>query len=216
MAKNKSTSKAAKIGTALKTEDLRSLAAELQQIRQHKPLVKRSDGQYQGDILGFVKGLRLSARVIYYIREQLSDSMCDVNWGHLLDSEERSCSPECDVIIHKKGHIRKWNGHTHSIMDFTFIRVSDAHAVVSCKSILYSIDKKYPKELKKFGIKNILLFAECCEKSKFKSLEARAKKAGYKGLWCLYMTDKDGAFVNMDENSYLKFIKVLRKAANIK
>ena len=64
---------------------------------------------HSGRILPFVRGLRLSAHLIYAIRDILSDSDLEANWGHLLDQKGIYCSPECDVIIHRKGYIRKWN-----------------------------------------------------------------------------------------------------------
>jgi hypothetical protein len=50
-------------GGSLAVEQLVSLTAELQKLRHHPPLTRRAGGKYEGDILGFVKGLRLSARV---------------------------------------------------------------------------------------------------------------------------------------------------------
>src|SRR5437773_11273992 len=97
-------------GAALANEQLTGLAAELQTLRSHPPLTRRADGKYEGDILGFLKGLRLAARVVYFLRERLSGRGVQVNWGHLLDNKGQSCSPECDVIIHGPGHVREWNG----------------------------------------------------------------------------------------------------------
>src|SRR5438552_2708552 len=130
-----------KFGAVLAIEQLTGLAAELQKLRYHPPLVRRADGKYEGDILGFVKGLRLSARVIYFLRERLSPTGLEVNWGHLIDANEQSCSPECDVVIHTKGHMRKWNGSDRPVMDFKFIEATSVRAVVSCKSLLKSIDQ---------------------------------------------------------------------------
>src|SRR5258707_13284732 len=94
------------IGIALANEQLTGLKAELQKIRSHPPLVKRGPGIYEGDILGFVKGLRLSARLIYFLRERLSETLSQsnlaVSWGQLLDDNCEFCSRECDVIIHSK------------------------------------------------------------------------------------------------------------------
>src|SRR6266849_10235424 len=151
----------ARFGQVLAVEQLTGLTAELQRVRTHPPLVKRSDGKYEGGILAFVKGLRLSARVIYFLRERLSSTDLEVNWGHLVDRNEESCSPECDVIIHEKGHLRKWNGGEKSVMDFRFVEAGSVRAVVSCKSSLDTIDKAYPKSLRKYGVKTVFLFAEC-------------------------------------------------------
>ena len=66
-------------GGSLAVEQLISLTAELQKLRHHPPLTRREGGRYEGDILGFVKGLRLSARVIYFLREYLSDTDLEVS-----------------------------------------------------------------------------------------------------------------------------------------
>jgi len=192
---------------SLPVEQLLGLAGELQKLRSHPPLVKRSDGRYEGDILGFVKGLRFSARIIYFLRERLSHEDLEVSWGHLLDDNEKSCSPECDIIIHKKGYVRKWNGNAAPIMEFHFVKASNVLAVVSCKSKAAAIDKRYPKDLKTFGVKDIFLFAECCRQKDFKKLEAQARKAGYKGFWSLYFADDDGPGFQTDETQYQDFGK---------
>ena len=68
-------------GGSLAVEQLVSLTAELQKLRHHPPITRREAGKYEGDILGFVKGLRLSARVIYFLREYLSEMDFEVSWG---------------------------------------------------------------------------------------------------------------------------------------
>jgi hypothetical protein len=207
-----------KFGEMLSVEQLVGLTAELQKVRHHPPLTRRHDGKYEGDILGFVKGLRLSARVIYFLRECLSETDFEVNWGHLLNAEEQACSPECDVVIHAKGHVRKWNGGEQPIMDFKFIRAQGVRAVVSCKSRLDSIDASYPKALKQFGIRKVFLFAECCRHDRLSALQKQAVKAGYGGLWCLYTTEKepeeekDNLTFRTDEAMYVEFGKAIRQA----
>jgi len=197
-------------GDALAVDYLAGLAAELQQLRDYPPLVRRADGKYEGGILGFVKGLRLSARVVYFLRQRLADTRCEIHWGHLLDTEERSCSPECDVIIHD-GSRRRWNGFERPVMDFAFVVADKARAVVSCKSKLDSIDAEYPKALRRFGVKDVLLFAECCDEKKFERLRRLAKRAGYRGLWCLYFTGDNGSFVRMDTAMYVDFANAIAK-----
>lgn len=167
--------------------------------------MRRADGRYEGDILGFVKGLKLSAGVIYFLRERLSSTDLEINWGHLLDQEKDSCSPECDAIVHTKGHVRKWNGTETPIMDFRFVSTTNVRAVVSCKSKLTAIDKDYPKALKKYGVKNVFLFAECCDEGQFPRLRAAATSAGYRGLWCLYLTQKKGSSFKTDEKMLIAF-----------
>lgn len=199
------------LGKGLKTEELRGLVEELQWLREHPPIVSKGKGIYQGNILGFVKGLRLSVRIIYHLREQLSDMDYEINWGHLLNPDESSCSPECDIIVHTKGHVRKWNGHgEHTIMDFRFIKAEKAKVVISCKSVLNKVDKEYPKTLKEFGIENIFLFAECCKDTRYKSMKEKAHRAGYAGLWCLYLVTKENGY-KTDENEYVDFINAIRK-----
>jgi hypothetical protein len=201
-------------GGSLAVEQLVSLTAELQKLRHHPPLTRRESGRYEGDILGFVKGLRLSARVVYFLREYLSVTDLEVSWGHVLNEEEQSCSPECDIIIHSKGHIRNWNGGSNPIMNFKFVHAEAVRAVVSCKSQLDSIDSKYPKALMKFGIDQVFLFAESCRHDRLIALRAAAKKGGYSGLWCLYTTETgaEDPFIKADEAMYIEFGKAIRKA----
>jgi hypothetical protein len=200
-------------GAALRCEQLRALAAELQMVRSHPPLVKRADGKYEGDILGFVKGLRLSARVIYFLRERLSTTNLQVSWGHLLHSNDQSCSLECDIIIHTKGHIERWNGHgPDPIMEFKFIGAANARAVVSCKSQVTSIDKAYPKALKKYGIEKVFLFAECCSENRFARLRESAEKAGYLGFWCLYFAESKTSRFKTNEEMYDDFGNAVMQA----
>ena len=187
------------VGVSLAIEQLVGLSSQLQLLHDHPPLVKRSDGKYEGDILGFVKGLRLSARVIYFLRERLSSVDLEVSWGHILDKDEKACSPECDVLIHKKGCVGRWNGSEKPIMDFKFVKASSVLAVISCKSKLTAIDRDYPTSLKKYGVKKVFLLAECCDESQLKSLKRRAYKAGYKGLWVLYSVEKSTGYVRTDE-----------------
>jgi len=202
------------VGKILKVEQLIGLTADLQKLRSNPPLVKRTKGRgehkkgkREGDILDFVRGLRLSAGVIYFLRERLSSTDLEVNWGHLLDQGESSCSPECDVIIHTKGHVRKWNGNEKPIMDFRFVSAANVRAVVSCKSQLRAtgIDRAYPKDLKKYGVKNIFLFAECCDETQFPGLRKKAREAGYCGLCCLYLTQAQNSSFRTDELMYDAF-----------
>jgi hypothetical protein len=103
--------------------------------------------------------------------------------------------------------IHKWNGSEHPIMVFKFVEVAKARAVISCKSLLTSINqdiREYPKELKKFGIKKVFLFAECSSATNFPNLRKAAKKAGYADLCCLYLTGSQG-FVQMNEPMWYDF-----------
>src|SRR5260370_15507569 len=62
------------------------------------------EGPNKGLIFPFARGLRFSALLIYSIRESLSSSTLEVNWGQIVDYDGLACSGECDIIIHKKGH----------------------------------------------------------------------------------------------------------------
>ncbi len=211
MATAKTKSKHSKFGIGLGTEQLTGMNAQFQDLRSAPPLVKRADGKYEGHILGFVRGLRLSAGVIYFLKQRLGEMDVEVSWGHLVDAEERSCSPECDVIVHLRGSLQKWNGTEHPIMEFKFVKVSRARAIVSCKSQLTSVDKEYPRTLKKFGVKKVFLFAECCKAGSFKGLRERAKKAGYTDLCCLYFTTPTG-FVEVNKTLWTEFGDAIAKA----
>ena len=160
------------LATTLKLEQFHGLMHELSEWR--------TMGLQDAGILGFVKGLRFSARLIYAIRDHLSSSDYEVDWGHLLTSDGDSCSPECDIIIHKRGCVREWNGWKEPVMNFKFIECKDAIAVISCKSMITSIDKKhksYIKALKPY-VDKIFIFAECCEPC----CETSKKVALYDGL----------------------------------
>jgi len=173
-----------KLSTMLKLEQFHSLMEELSEWRTR--------GLQDAGILGFVKGLRFSARLIYAIREHLSSSGYEVDWGHLLTEDGYSCSPECDIIIHKRGHVREWNGTTRPVMNFKFINCKDAIAVISCKSMITSVDKEHKKYIKalKPHVKEILIFAECCEPSAVKRLKKSAQAVGCHSFWYLYVCDK--------------------------
>jgi len=145
----------------------------------------------KGRILPFVRGLRLSAHLIYAIREILTGTGLTANWGHLIDESGNFCSCECDVIIHHEGHIRRWNGTEKPIMDFRFIEQRKAVAVISCKSYLRSgdIDSEYSKLMKPF-VRKIWLFAECCGPRSAESIRKKALDFGYEEFWYLYTWSK--------------------------
>ena len=73
-----------------------------------------------------------------------------VSWGHLVDDNGESCSPECDIIIHRPGYYHRWNGDESPIINFKFIECSEALAVISCKSQTNSVDKGYCKAFAKY------------------------------------------------------------------
>ena len=146
----------------------------------------------RGRIFPFARGLRLSAQLIYAVREILSGTNLTANWGQLLDESGTSCSSECDVIIHREGHIRRWNGDTEPVMDFRFIAQQNAIAIISCKSFLKSgnIEKQYCNLMQPF-VKKIWLFAECCEPQNVGKLRTNALRFGYEKFWHLYTWSKN-------------------------
>ena len=196
----------------LATQRLTQMASELYGLREdYPPLTKRSDGKYEGGILAFVKGLRVSSLLTYCLREWLSDSGWDVSWGHIVNERGQSCSPECDIIIHK-GHIRRWNGDGagNPVMDFKFVDAANVIAVVSCKSQVTTVDANYPTQLSVYGVDRVLLFGECCTRSNYANLAGQAKTAGYLGLWCSYLTENGGSNWACDEKVYAEFYHTIR------
>jgi len=169
----------------------------------------------KGRILPFIRGLRLSAHLIYAIRELLEGTDLTANWGHLLDERGILCSPECDIIIHRKdGQVSRWNGNEKPVMDFRFISMEGSLAVVSCKSRLIKIDKSYAKLMKKF-VKRVWLFAECCGPRSSKSLEESAKKAGYQKFWYLY-TWSPKSMPKFNTDGWFNFVSEVKKLKNLR
>ena len=183
----------------LAIRELSQLASELQNLKDYAPLTSTGGGKYEGHILSFVKGLRISARLTYFLRKCLSTEQLQVSWGHIINVETGECSPECDVIIHSPGHYDKWNDGDRPIMEFLFVEAKHVKAVVSCKSVLATIEADYPDKLKSLGVNNVILFAECCSKTNYENLKTQAIAAGYSGLWCSYFTLHSGSEVEVDE-----------------
>jgi hypothetical protein len=96
-------------------------------------------------------------------------------------------------------------------MDFKFIECSNALAVISCKSQA-TVDKTYCEPFAKYGVKDILLFAECCQTGKEASLKEKARAAGYADFFYLYSLDGD--IVAQDEGVYLEFVDTVRSLAS--
>lgn len=199
------------VGRALRFADFEALAGDLkvwrtpslQQLRQEKG---------SGLVLDFVKGLRLSAGLIYALRKVVASRRLEVHWGHLLDRSLDSCSPECDVIIHR-GYYNEWNGHDKPVMDFKFIECGNAVAVISCKSLAKTIDVDYPVKLKPY-VKTVFLLSECCAPSRLTGLRKQAVKAGYSGFACLYTYDEaKGECVTLPEE-WEEFVKGIEKVVD--
>ncbi len=71
---------------------------------------EKEEGANAGKIFPFVRGLRFSCLLIYAIREALSGSDLEVNWGQIIDDEGFDLSGEYDIIIHKKGILKNGTG----------------------------------------------------------------------------------------------------------
>lgn len=193
------------------------MAGELYQLKEnYPPLTRREDGKYEGAILAFVKGLRISSLLTYCLRDWLSDSDWEASWGHIVNHEGQSCSPECDIIIHK-GHVQHWNGHggLSPVMDFKFVDAANVLAVISCKSAVASVDDGYPAQLQKFGVTKVLLFGECCSETNYENLRKKAIDAGYLGLWCAYHQDGKGEGFISNEVMYADFYNSFRELLSI-
>jgi len=169
----------------LQSERFEQMASEFRSWRMSTFIRQLEKSRKKGKILPFVRGLRLSAHLIYATRELLEGTNMTANWGHLLDNDGNFCSPECDVIIHKNGHIRQWNDTGKPVMDFRFVSMNNALVVISCKSRVRSIDEEYPREMNVY-VGRIWLFGECCGPRSGKSLAKKAEKAGYEKFWYLY------------------------------
>jgi hypothetical protein len=166
----------------------------------------------KGRVLPFVRGLRLSAHLIYAVRELLEGTDLTANWGHLLDQNGVFCSPECDIIIHRKAaHVKKWNGSCAPVMDFRFVSMDGALVVINCKSHLTSIDQDYPRQIEEY-VKRVWLFCECCGPRSAGRLAAAAHSCGYEHFWHLYTwSQKTLPKQNIEGwNNFVEEVKSLR------
>ena len=196
------------VGATLRLSDFERLVGELACWRANDDLKIIQAAKGSAVVLPFVKGLRLSAQLIYVLREELSHTDLEVDWGHLLDAEEQSCSPECDIIIHHEGHVRKWNGNEHPIMDFRFVPHTNAVAVVSCKSYAKDVDADYATRVRPY-VSHLFLFAECCAPNQVANLQRKAKAAGYVGFWYLYTYDESTGECRKDPRSWQGFLNAV-------
>jgi len=194
----------------------------MQEGADHAPVLDnpqaKGKGSKLGEVLAFVRGLRLSARLVYILRNRLTDYDVSVHWGHVQDGNRGICSPECDIIIHQGGEAARWNGSTDQdcVMDFRFIKAPHVLAVISCKSKTDGIDPDFARVLKKkFKVKHVYIFAESIKATAKKRLSKEARSYGYKGFWYLYEFRKlDERAVNRDV--YMDFLKKLRNVLPLK
>jgi len=191
----------------LALEPFRGLTEELVWYRQGQ--TGSADGAQCG-VLPFVRGLRLSARLIYEMRQRLNGSGLKVNWGHLVDEQRNILSKECDIIVHR-GSFRNWNGSAKPVMDFHFVMATKAVAVVSCKTTIASVDAPYARNIRKF-VHNVCLFGECCSNKDIARLAKQARSAGYAGMWFLYAQEEDGdrTVANEEILDFLGFLDRLK------
>lgn len=195
------------MGTVLREEKFMQMYGEFQDWRMDSFIRQMEAEKRKGRVLPFIRGLRLSAHLIYIARDILHGSDLTASWGHLLDKNEEFCSCECDVIIHKTGHVREWDGERREpVMNFKFIKQENAIAVISCKShlTLSNIDKEYCKLMRPF-VKNVWLFAECCSPDHLEKIVKKAKKHGYKKTWVLYTWKKQES-VDAQKKGWLDFV----------
>lgn len=177
---------------------------------------ENKEGKNKGLIFPFVRGLRFSALLIYTIRECLSGSNLEANWGQIINDDGEICSGECDIVIHTKGHYVKWNGSDHGnhIMDFRFIEQSKAIAVISCKSYLTktSIEKEYCENMLTF-VKRVWLFAECIGPESLELIKEESKNIGYENFWYLYTWSKTTGNTEDDIEGWYTFIESVKALA---
>jgi len=199
-----------------KWRKISALARELEDWRSENEIrVAKMQG---AGVFDFVKGLRLAARLAYILKEKLSQYHLDANWGQILDEDGFYLSPECDIIIHKQGHFDRWNGEggeSNNVMDFRFIELKKVVAVISCKSYLTSISKKYIdycQRLKPYlKGREFWLFAECIPSGKEKTLDKKARSIGHNGFWYLYTWDKKSSEHEENRPLWEKFVDEIDK-----
>jgi hypothetical protein len=182
-------------------------------IRDHEA----QSGTNKGLIFPFARGLRFSALLIYTIRDSLSGSDLEVNWGQIIDDEGMACSGECDIIIHRKGHAHRWNGDNENhIMDFRFIEKQNAIAVISCKSYLTktAIERPYCEYMRKY-VDRVWLFAECCGPDSIKLIKEEASIIGYECFWHLYTWSRSTGEIVDDEDGWHHFISTIKSLKEI-
>ena len=175
--------------------------------------LEAKEGEQKGLIFPFARGLRFSALLIYTIRECIRDTDLEVNWGQIIDAEGIACSGECDIIIHKKGVYKNWNGDgaVKHIMDYNFILKDKVIAVISCKSYLTKdkIEQKYCENMLPF-VNRVWLFAECCGPKSVELIKKEASDIGYENFWYLYTWSRTTETVIDDVEGWLHFIETIK------
>lgn len=175
-------------------------------------LLERIKKKGWGKVLPFVRGLRLSARLIYVIRKHLEGSNLAADWGHLMSVGGEYLSPECDIIIYEKGGmLEEWNDKTkNAVMNFKFVKAINAKLVISCKSLLKTndIEEEYCAELRKH-VDKVWLFAECCGHRSVEKIREKAEEFGYEMFFYIYTWSKKQG-LNANEEGWIEFIEAIR------
>lgn len=196
-------------------DNFNSMMSEFSEWRMddYLKLLNKMNQKGWGKVLPFVRGLRLSARLIYIIRKNLNGTNLAADWGHLMNEAGDYLTPECDIILYdKKGKIDEWNDQTkNAVMNFKFIENTSAKLVISCKSLLKTsdVDKAYCEEVKKF-VNRIWLFAECCGPRSPLKIKERAKQSGYEKFFFLY-TWSEAKGIKPDQEGWIEFINLIRE-----
>lgn len=203
-------------GQQLALRKISSLVSELTEWRSNHEI--RQAYKEGGGVFDFVKGLRLATRLIYILKNNLSEYHLDANWGQILDNKGVYLSPECDIIIHKGTHVDRWNGEggeIPNVMDFRFVELRKVVVVISCKSYLTTISQKdinYCQRLKPYlKRKKLWLFAECVPKGKEKAIDEKARSVGYNKLWYLYSWDEKNLQPEQNRPLWKRFLDELDK-----
>jgi hypothetical protein len=176
--------------------------------------VEARKGINKGYIMSFVRGLRLSALIIYQLRTILSDTNLSAYWGQIIDEDGDYLSNECDILISTKDAFeQKWNGDGdgQNIMDFRFIRKEHVKAVISCKSFLtkQKIEKEYCENMLNF-VDKVWLFAECCGPQSIQPIKDSSLTIGYEKFWHLYTWNRLSGETKSDPDIWKDFEKEVR------
>lgn len=157
--------------------------------------------------LPFVQGLRFSSLLIYALRRLLVPygNGIFVNWGLIIDDND-GVSPECDILVHREKRM-EWNGDPCPVMSFAFVPKEAVVLVISCKSKIDRVDRKYA-ELMKSWTPRLWLVSECCVCGASDKLKGRATAAGYDEFWPLYELDNAG-LEHVNHPGWLAFADLL-------
>ncbi len=171
--------------------------------------VEAREGKNKGYIMSFVRGLRMSALIIYQLREILSDTDYSAYWGQIINEDGDYLSNECDILISRKdSYVKKWNGEgdNQDIMDFRFIRNDHVKLVISCKSFLTTakVEKDYCENMKKY-VDEVWLFAECCGPQSIEPIKTVSIEYGYSQFWHLYTWNRLSGETTLQDNLWKCF-----------